>query len=108
MQERRIQCYDSMGSPSTEYVQAVFTYLQDEYETKHGYPMDDIATWRLVACTADTPRQCNGYDCGVFVCTFIDLIAFNTPLSFDQSDLVRCRKRLALSILQGTAMPLGT
>ena len=108
MQERRIQCYDSMGSPGTEYVQAIFTYLQDEHETKHGYPMEDMATWRLVACTADTPRQRTGYDCGVFVCTFIDLIAFNTPLSFDQSDLVRCRKRLALSILQGTAMPLGT
>ena len=110
MQEKRIQCYDSMGSKGTDYVQAIFRYLQDEHETKMGYPLEDTAAWQLVDCTAATPRQRNSYDCGVFICTFMDLLSLNIPLGFDQTDMVRCRKRIALSILQGMSMalPLGT
>ena len=55
-------------------------YLQDEHQAKKSTPFDstgwrqvrttqdpfDFFAWRQVRTTQDTPRQMNGYDCGVF------------------------------------------
>ena len=104
MEDKRIQFYDSMGAAGTESLEAIFQYIQQEHLTKLGYPLEDTQAWQLVACTDDTPRQGNGFDCGVFCCTYMDLLASNAPLNFDQTDMMRCRKRLALAIIQGRAL----
>lgn len=46
----------------------------------------------------------SGYDCGVFTCMFADFVSRDAPLTFDQSHVAECRERIALSILQGTAL----
>jgi Ulp1 family protease len=60
MKEKRIQFYDSMGGDGEMYLQALFQYLKDEHQSKHGCPLPDEDEWELVPCTRDTPQQRNG------------------------------------------------
>ena len=105
MQDRRIQFYDSLGSAGMDYVEFIFQYLQDEHLDKKKSPLPNLEDWKLVPCQVEsTPRQLNGYDCGVFTCMFLDFCSTNNPLLFDQSHVTQCRERIALSILNGTAI----
>lgn len=60
MQEKRIQMYDSMGTPGTTYLEHILHYFQDEHMDKKKKTLPDIDKWQLVPCTADTPLQENG------------------------------------------------
>jgi hypothetical protein len=61
--EKRIEVYDSMGSPGTKYLNCIFQYLQDDHMDKKGCPLPDLDEWELVRCRDDTPSQRNGkYD----------------------------------------------
>ncbi|KAL7564634.1 hypothetical protein ACA910_009323 [Epithemia clementina (nom. ined.)] len=105
IQERRIQFYDSLGSSGMDYLRYILRYLQDEHLDKKKRPLPDVDDWKLVPCDVEnTPRQLNGYDCGVFTCMFIDFVSKDCPLVFDQSHVTQCRERIALSILNGTAI----
>ena len=105
VQDQRICFYDSLGSPGHDYLEALFRYVQDEHQDKKGAPLPDADAWELVPCNpATTPRQLNGYDCGVFTCMFVDFVAKNCPLTFGQEHITQCRQRIALSILQGRAI----
>lgn len=50
---------------------------------------------------AETPRQTNGWDCGVHVLMNALFSAFRLPLMFKESDMERCRQHIALSIMTG-------
>lgn len=109
MEEQRIQFYDSMGGNGMHYLRDLLRYLQDEHHAKKKGsgtpPLPTADTWTLVPCTRDTPRQLNGYDCGVFACMFADFIAKDCPLvALDQGHISQCRERIALAVLQGHAM----
>ncbi len=72
-QEERIQYYDSLGWEGVNYMKAVFQYLQDEWMEKHdGQKMPNVDRWKLVSTTTDTPKQENGFDCGVYTCMYAD------------------------------------
>ena len=104
MQKKRIQFYDSLGSPGNDYLQHVFQYLQDDHLDKKKRPMGTTG-WELVPCDGrSTPRQLNGYDCGVFTCMFCDFLSMNYPLVFNQDHITQCRERIAFGVLNGRAM----
>lgn len=105
MQERRVQYYDSMGGSGIQYLRDIFQYIQDEHRDKKKCPLPNVDDWKLVPCTRDTPRQHNGYDCGVFTCMFADFISKDCPLDvLGQDHITQCRERIALSILEGQAI----
>jgi Ulp1 family protease len=134
MPQRRIQYYDSLGGSGSHYLRDLLRYLDDEHKDKKKCPLvvtdgNDgdvnennnnttvVGDWTLVPCTADTPRQYNGYDCGVFACVFADFLSNcddimedddddgTSPLSgLGQEHISHCRERIALAILTGQAM----
>ena len=55
----------------------------------------------------DAPLQENGYDCGVFVCQYVERIARRSPLNFSQKDLdLACaRERMTQELLEGRINP---
>ena len=108
VQEKRIQFYDSMGGRGQSYLDNIFRYLQDEHVDKNKCLLPDADQWQLIPCTADTPRQRNGFDCGVFTCMFCDFLAQDCPLVFGQDHVTQCRQRMALSILNGQASIIGS
>jgi sentrin-specific protease 1 len=104
MKTRTIQYYDSLGESGMSYLLVLLRYLQDEYSDKRPleFEMGPPESWDLVTCTAETPRQQNGYDCGVFASLFADWISVDRPLvQPSEADMKRYRDRIALSILNG-------
>jgi sentrin-specific protease 1 len=78
--------------------------LKDEHQDKKKSPLPNEDEWRLIPCQKGTPRQLNGFDCGVFTCMFADFVSNDCPLMFSQEHINQCRERIALSILQGSAI----
>lgn len=103
MQEKRIQFYDSMGGGGQRYVNGLLRYFEDEHKDKKKKPLD-TSEWNLVTCEPDTPQQLNGFDCGVFTCMFADFLSRDMPLIFSQEHVTECRERIALSIMNGSAL----
>ncbi|KAL7554597.1 hypothetical protein ACHAWF_018229 [Thalassiosira exigua] len=103
VEEKRIQYYDSMGGTDRRKLEGLLRYLQDEHKAKKGTEMD-VSEWELVGCAPDTPRQWNGFDCGVFTCMFCDFISKDCPLVFTQDHIDQCRERIALSIMKSCAV----
>ena len=56
--------------------------------------------------TASTPRQPNGYDCGVYCIFFADHLLQGTPLPTGHTSLEEYRKWITLALLQGRFPPL--
>ena len=105
IQERRIQFFDSLGGDGMYYMDAAMQYLKDEWKSKNpGQELPHLSEWKKVKTTIETPKQQNGFDCGVFTCMFADFLSMKYPLSFTQEHITQCRERIALSILQGCAI----
>lgn len=104
VQEQKIQYFDSLGGSGKHYLQFLFKYIQDEHLDKRKSPLKSPELWSLVPCTPDTPRQQNGYDCGVFTCLFADWISMDRPLEkLSEKEMLLYREHIALSILDGQA-----
>ena len=105
MKDKRIQFYDSMGGSGHDYVEGVFQYFKDEWKSKHDSEMPDAHLWEVNGDTpVGTPKQRNGYDCGVFTCMFCDFLSMDIALTFTQHHIDQCRDRIALSIMKGIAI----
>lgn len=86
------------------YLEYLLKYLQDEHVDKNKSPLKSPELWTLVPCTSDTPRQQNGYDCGVFTCLFADWISKDCALeNLSEKEMLSYREHIALSILDGQA-----
>jgi sentrin-specific protease 1 len=105
VQEKKIQYFDSMGGDGTYYLKALLEYIKDEWKSMNkGQELPNLAEWKLVGTTIDTPRQENGFDCGVFTCMFADFLSMGYAFSFKQEHITQCRERIALSILKRCAI----
>mmetsp|Transcript_41431 Transcript_41431/g.63823 ORF Transcript_41431/g.63823 Transcript_41431/m.63823 type:complete len:95 (-) Transcript_41431:116-400(-) len=93
-----------MGAGGSFYLDSIFRYLQDEHKDKKGSPLPDIDDWQLIPTTSDTPRQRNGFDCGVFTCMAADFLSKGCPLVYSQEHITQCRERIALAIMKGKAI----
>ena len=103
MEEKHIQYYDSIGGNDQAMLKGLLEYVRDEYKVKNGGAEMDVSEWELVSCKANTPRQRNSFDCGVFTCLFCDFISKDCELVFNQSHIDQCRVRIALSIMKNCA-----
>ena len=66
MKKKRIEIFDSMGSDGVPYLEALFSYIQDEHMDKKKIPLPDIDAWKLIPTQPETPRQKNG----MIYCTY--------------------------------------
>jgi len=85
VKEKRIQYYDSLGWDGTYYLRVLHEYIKDEWRCKKGTEMK-LSGWTLVNTTMDTPKQGNGFDCGVFIMMFAEC-------SFKQDRLISSSKQ---------------
>ena len=68
----------------------------------------NLESWITIPCTPFcpitgvvlVPQQRNGYDCGVFTCTFVNYLSKNLELRFSQDDMPNFRARLTRDILR--------
>jgi hypothetical protein len=100
VEEKRIQCYDSMGLLRTEELTSVLIFL------KGMFPKSDWDGWMLQEVqilnalgALETPQQTNGYDCGPLMCMTAEFTAYGLPLVFSQACAQNYRKKMTLALL---------
>jgi sentrin-specific protease 1 len=109
---RRICHYDSMGGKGIERMKAMLNYLEDEWKSKGRLEKSgetfDRDSWTLVPTRRQTtPQQMNAFDCGVFTCAFAECLSRGIEnFDFQQTDVTRLRKGIALAILKGAAIEM--
>jgi len=92
-----VRYFDSMGGGGDAYLRAMIQYLKDEHQAEKGAPLP--GDWELVRTTDDTPRQRNGWDCGVFTTFCAHYASLGAPLAFSQRDMLHFRDRMMIDIL---------
>ncbi|KAG0224915.1 SUMO1 sentrin specific peptidase 1 [Mortierella sp. GBA43] len=98
MKNKHIDYYDSLLGNNPKCFLILRNYLDQESQDKLKKPFD-FQGWEN-ACPKDIPRQRNGYDCGVFTCTFIEFKSRGMDdLDFSQDNMIYLRKKIVLSIL---------
>jgi sentrin-specific protease 1 len=108
VQKKRVQYFCSSGEAGRDVMGAVFDYLQKHHLSVRGRVLSDIPKWKLINCSTKTPRQNNGYDCGIFTCMFADrLMQSRNNTLFTQSDMNYYR-RLMLMCLVDKKVPIWT
>ncbi|KAL7491548.1 hypothetical protein ACHAWT_000863 [Skeletonema menzelii] len=99
MEQKIIEYFDSLSGSGSRYIKGFLKYVDDEWHDKTGERMD-MNEWKIVDCQSSTPRQSNGFDCGVFTCMFAHFLTKDCRPTFKQSDISECRNYIALSILK--------
>ncbi|KAI0034931.1 hypothetical protein K488DRAFT_76942 [Vararia minispora EC-137] len=97
--EKRIESYDSMGAKNKIVFEVLREYLDAEHRDKKKKPFD-FTRWQDHA-PVTTPRQENGYDCGVFTCRFLEMLSRGQDFNFSQRDIPYLRRRMIWEIIHG-------
>mmetsp|Transcript_30771 Transcript_30771/g.55045 ORF Transcript_30771/g.55045 Transcript_30771/m.55045 type:complete len:401 (-) Transcript_30771:54-1256(-) len=94
--------FDSMISkPHSNFAPFLQKYLTDEHKAKKGGKvLEGVESWKLLAPEKPVPQQRNGYDCGVFTCSFADCFSAGRELAFDQDDMPNLRLRIAARVMK--------
>ena len=112
---RKIYYLDSMSGAGTSTLKHLLNYLKDEMKSKKNENLDEN-TWELISPTGEIPQQDNTNDCGVFTCTFANILTAyyvkepNQPISLDildfsSKDMRRIRQQIQLDIVQNRVFP---
>ena len=117
-EEKRIELYDSMGTVNPTYnrlLDALRRYIYCELHKhlpEHSWPQYSSwsSTWSMRNASRQSPRQHNGYDCGVFTMISGYLLARGVQLSrttYDQAyvDSSNLRHNIALALLSINELP---
>ncbi|KAF9381077.1 SUMO1 sentrin specific peptidase 1 [Mortierella sp. AD011] len=98
MKKKRISYYDSLLGNNPKCFLILRSYLEQESMDKLKKPFD-FEGWEN-DCPKDIPTQENGFDCGVFTCTFIEFMSRGQDqLEFSQENMPYLRKKIVLSII---------
>ncbi|KAG0004058.1 SUMO1 sentrin specific peptidase 1 [Entomortierella chlamydospora] len=98
MKKKRISYYDSLLGNNPKCFLILRNYLEQESMDKLKKPFD-FEGWEN-DCPKDIPTQENGFDCGVFTCTFIEFMSRGQDqLEFSQENMPYLRKKIVLSII---------
>jgi sentrin-specific protease 1 len=99
-QAHTITFLDSLGDPGMPHLNRLLRYLQDEYRALYD---QELAGWTLVPTPSSTPRQVNGFDCGVYTCLFANRTFQRATLHATPHDISTFREHIAYSIVSGAA-----
>ncbi len=103
IENKTINSYDSMYSISAgvENRMRLISYLLDEYLDRNNFKTDNLDwIFNFVQCT----RQENTYDCGVFVCKFMDYLSRNKEITFTQKDMNYYRILIGCELIHETIL----
>lgn len=97
--KRTVSYYDSLGGRHNRCCDILLDYLCQESLDKKKQNFDD-ENWRIVDTYSESiPRQKNGYDCGVFACTYAEYLTRQAKLSFTQEHMPYFRKKMIYEIV---------
>lgn len=103
IEQQKLHYYDSLGKCQSKKnnmcklakntLPVIMEYLKNEHKkiNKTEFP----STWRECDQSNTIPQQCNGYDCGVFLIAYADLLSVDESLStIDSNKMNEVRDRI--------------
>ena len=96
LKEETIFAYDSLNYDTTDVLDTMKKYINDEHIDKKGSEFD-FSDFQYG--NANAPKQENQSDCGMFVCKYCDFISRNEALTFTQDDMQYYRIRMIYEII---------
>lgn len=103
IKERSINYYDSLHNNNMSCLKHLQKYLIDEHIDKKGTDGSsefNFENWNL-SLPKGIPCQQNGYDCGVFTCTFAEYRSRASEFAFSQKDMNYFRDKITYEIING-------
>ncbi|KAG0263783.1 SUMO1 sentrin specific peptidase 1 [Actinomortierella ambigua] len=98
MSKKKISYYDSLLGNNPKCFLTLRNYLESESRDKLKRPFD-FQGWEN-ECPKNIPRQQNGFDCGVFTCSFIESKSRGEDtFDFSQADMSYLRQKMVLDIV---------
>ena len=81
--------------------QGIEYFLNEEWKYQNKCTWRDSLSWDYIQCsTGTTPKQENGYDCGVFICVMADLLSQGHIIEqLCQDDLKHTREKMVASLV---------
>ena len=100
---RTVEYFDSFGDDGSAYTDAIMKYLEGELESH--FKADEWRVWSK----AESARQMNGVDCGVFSVTTAKAVTlgFTPKIAFAQKDMAIQRVRMAAELINGAFIEMG-
>uniref|UniRef100_A0A060TIE9 ARAD1D46002p n=1 Tax=Blastobotrys adeninivorans TaxID=409370 RepID=A0A060TIE9_BLAAD len=105
--DKRFEFYDSMGGNGRPALELLREYmileadrLEPDAHSAHEKIYNSYDIWDEVRC----PQQENGYDCGVFTCKTVEVLARNCLVNFSQKDMPAIRRKMAFEIVSKKLM----
>jgi sentrin-specific protease 1 len=86
------------------YLNLVKEYIFNEFNHRNGRHMTDSEKneWKYERVVfGPTTQQTNGYDCGMYVCSYAYFLLFSLPEQFNQKIIDDLRSKFVHSILHG-------
>ncbi|GAA5894853.1 SUMO protease ULP1 [Sporobolomyces salmoneus] len=104
VKKKRFEYYDSLGNHMQKAHMLLRKWLQEEHECKKGGPID-LSDWEDY-WDPDVPQQNNSNDCGVFTCTFMEILSREYEgFDFDQKQMPYLRQKIAYEIDKAELIP---
>jgi sentrin-specific protease 1 len=99
VRDKRFEYYDSLDGHHEYILKDLKRYLKDEYKDKKKSEID-LSDWEFyIPNRKEIPQQLNGFDCGMFCCTFANFVSQDYDFIFTQSNMKYLRKKALLNIL---------
>jgi sentrin-specific protease 1 len=102
LKNKHVRYYDSLagGSIHTRFSEFILRYLDDEFrDKKKDLEALELAKSFSVEPALNIPQQENGFDCGVFMCSFAECLATGRDwIDFDQSFIPDMRRKILTQI----------
>jgi Ulp1 family protease len=80
-------------------------WIKDEHLEKKKAPLDTSRWTEVVWQRGQSPRQENGYDCGVFMMRTAEYLSRGAELDFKQKHMAYFRRRTVLELLLKSLLP---
>ncbi|KAG0144488.1 hypothetical protein CROQUDRAFT_659921 [Cronartium quercuum f. sp. fusiforme G11] len=109
IRKKRFEVYDSLGARHESILNNLRAYLATEHLQRKKFELD-LAKW-INYDHPNVPTQKNQYDCGVFVCMYMDCLSRkwndeeHTLLDFGQGQMVYFRRKILYEIVTGKLIP---
>jgi Ulp1 family protease len=98
--QRTITYHDSSPGDGMKYLESIQRYVFDEYKQTHKQDYPKKNEWILVPGSSKTsPKQDNGFDCGIFTCANADCLMRGQDLDYTKHQLTGFRKHIVLALI---------
>lgn len=105
LRDKRIEIYDSLGGRHQNIAKTLINYLVKDWEDKKikkklATEPFNTEDWETNYKNPNIiPQQLNGYDCGVFTCSFMENLSRDIPFGFSQDNMNEIRRRMVFEII---------